>query len=250
MPYPTPRAFITIIFRQHDTSGHSPDLCQRFVTIKFRHIPRIRNEIADTLANLSSILQHPDKIYIDPVHIQSHDQHAYYNVVEEELNGEPWFFDIKQYIQSGEYPTHATNDQNRTIRCLASGFFLSGGILYKRTPDLGLLRCVDAKEVSTIMVEVHSGVCGPHMNGYVLSKKILRASYYWLTMERDSIRFVQKCHQHQVHGDLIHSSPTELHAMSASWPFIAWGMDVIGPIEPKALNGHRFILVAIDYFTK
>ncbi|XP_070019725.1 uncharacterized protein [Nicotiana sylvestris] len=27
-------------------------------------------------------------------------------------------------------------------------------------------------------------------------------------------------------------------------------MDVIGPIEPSASNGHRFILVAIDYFTK
>ncbi|XP_055803944.1 uncharacterized protein LOC129872992 [Solanum dulcamara] len=27
-------------------------------------------------------------------------------------------------------------------------------------------------------------------------------------------------------------------------------MDVIGPIEPAASNGHRFILVAIDYFTK
>ncbi|XP_070025882.1 uncharacterized protein [Nicotiana sylvestris] len=27
-------------------------------------------------------------------------------------------------------------------------------------------------------------------------------------------------------------------------------MDVIGPIEPKASNGHRFILVSIDYFTK
>ncbi|KAI4311483.1 hypothetical protein MLD38_036375 [Melastoma candidum] len=27
-------------------------------------------------------------------------------------------------------------------------------------------------------------------------------------------------------------------------------MDVIGPINPKASNGHRFILVAIDYFTK
>ncbi|XP_059281371.1 uncharacterized protein LOC132035070 [Lycium ferocissimum] len=27
-------------------------------------------------------------------------------------------------------------------------------------------------------------------------------------------------------------------------------MDVIGPIEPAALNGHRFILVAIDYITK
>ncbi|PHT56532.1 hypothetical protein CQW23_05018 [Capsicum baccatum] len=31
---------------------------------------------------------------------------------------------------------------------------------------------------------------------------------------------------------------------------LAWGMDVIGPIEPKVPNGHRFILVAIDYFRK
>jgi hypothetical protein len=29
-----------------------------------------------------------------------------------------------------------------------------------------------------------------------------------------------------------------------------WGIDMIGIIEPKASNGHRFILVAIDYFTK
>ncbi|PHT57743.1 hypothetical protein CQW23_00106 [Capsicum baccatum] len=99
------------------------------------------------------------------------------------------------------------------------------------------------------MVEIYSGVCWPHMNGYVLSKKIFQEGYYWLTMERDSIRFVLKSHQCQVHGDLIHSPPAELHAMSTSWSFVAWGMDVIGPIKPKTSNGHRFILVAIDYFT-
>lgn len=38
--------------------------------------------------------------------------------------------------------------------------------------------------------------------------------------------------------------------MTAPWPFVAWGIDVIGPIELKASNGYRFILVAIDYFTK
>nr|XP_033512501.1 uncharacterized protein LOC117277191 [Nicotiana tomentosiformis] len=38
--------------------------------------------------------------------------------------------------------------------------------------------------------------------------------------------------------------------MGSPWPFAAWGMDVIGPIEPAASNGHRFILVDIDYFTK
>ena len=38
--------------------------------------------------------------------------------------------------------------------------------------------------------------------------------------------------------------------MAAPCPFVAWGMDVIRPLEPKSSNGHRFILVAIDYFTK
>ena len=104
-------------------------------------------------------------------------------MVEEELDGEPWFHDIKEYIQTGKYPIHSDGNQKRTIRRLSSGFFLSGGILYKRTLDLGLLRCVDAKEASKIMTEVHSGICGPHMSGYVLAKKILRAGYYWLTME-------------------------------------------------------------------
>jgi len=28
------------------------------------------------------------------------------------------------------------------------------------------------------------------------------------------------------------------------------GLDVIGSINPKARNWHRFILIAIDYFTK
>ncbi|KAF3659210.1 hypothetical protein FXO37_14053 [Capsicum annuum] len=58
-------------------------------------------EVGVGVVLISEMLQHPDKAYIDPVHIQSRDQHAYCNVVEEKLDGEPWFFDIKQYIQFG-----------------------------------------------------------------------------------------------------------------------------------------------------
>ena len=61
---------------------------------------------------------------------------------------------------------------------------------------------------------------------------------------------MQKCHICQVHGDLIRVQPQELNAMSSPWLFVASGMDVIGPIEPAASNGHIFILVAVDYFTK
>jgi len=226
------------------------DLSKRFRSIEFRYIPRFHNELADALATLASMLPYPGNTCITPLEIQLRDQHGYCNTVEAESDGEPWYLDIKNFLQTGKCPEHANGSQKRTIRRLASGFFFSGEILYKRTPDLNLLRCVDVEEAEKIMNEVHAGVCGPHMNGYVLAKKILRAGYYWLTMERDCFRFVKKCHQCQIHGDLIHSPPSELHPMAAPWPFVAWGMDVIGPIEPKASNGHRFILVAIDYFTK
>ena len=38
--------------------------------------------------------------------------------------------------------------------------------------------------------------------------------------------------------------------MASPWLFSIWGMDVIRPITPKTSNGHRFIFVVIDYFTK
>ena len=45
-------------------------------------------------------------------------------------------------------------------------------------------------------------------------------------------------------------SPSELHAMTSPWPFSVWSIDIIGKISPKSSNGHEFILVVIDYFTK
>jgi transposase InsO family protein len=34
------------------------------------------------------------------------------------------------------------------------------------------------------------------------------------------------------------------------WPFRGWGIDLIGQIFPPSSTGHKFILVATDYFTK
>ncbi|PKI59074.1 hypothetical protein CRG98_020529 [Punica granatum] len=113
-----------------------------------------------------------------------------------------------------------------------ANFFLSGETLYRRSFDATLLRCVDENEAQRLMEEVHEGNCGPHMNGLMLAKKLIH------------------CHLCQVYADQIRAPPHELHPMAAPWLFSMWGMDVIGPINPKASNGHLFILVVIDYFTK
>ncbi|XP_073223490.1 uncharacterized protein [Cicer arietinum] len=101
-----------------------------------------------------------------------------------------------------------------------------------------------------IIQEVHEGSFGTHANGHTMARKILRAGYYCLTMESDCFSHVKKCHKCQIYADKIHVPPTSLNVLTSPWPFSMWGMDVIGLIEPKASNGHRFILVAIDYFTK
>ncbi|XP_070007480.1 uncharacterized protein [Nicotiana sylvestris] len=49
---------------------------------------------------------------------------------------------------------------------------------------------------------------------------------------------------------MIKVPPSELNATSSPCSFAPWGMDVIGLIEPAASNGHKIILLAIDYFTK
>ncbi|RDX58399.1 hypothetical protein CR513_62287, partial [Mucuna pruriens] len=69
-------------------------------------------------------------------------------------------------------------------------------------------------------------------------------------MDVDYCNHVKRCLKCQVYANNIHVSPSTLHNLTTSWPFSMLRLDMIGPIEPKASNGHRFILMAIDYFTK
>ena len=58
------------------------------------------------------------------------------------------------------------------------GFFLDEKVLYKKSKDQILLRCVDAKEDKKIVHEIHEGVCGTHASGHVMAIQIMRTGYY------------------------------------------------------------------------
>ncbi|XP_070046998.1 uncharacterized protein [Nicotiana tomentosiformis] len=131
----------------------------------------------------SLMLPYPRNTHIDPLEIQVRNQHGYCNAIEVEPYGEPWYHYIKRFLKMREYSEHAKRDQKITIRWLTGGFFLNEEIMYKRTPDLNVLRCIDSTEAERIMSEVHSGVCGPYMNGYVLAKKILRAGFILVAID-------------------------------------------------------------------
>ncbi|XP_034903466.1 uncharacterized protein [Populus alba] len=125
------------------------------------------------------------------------------------------------------YPMGASKIDKKTLRRLAMDFYLDGEILYKKSSDGTLLRCLDEVEAKNALQEVHEGICLTHASRHIMARKIQR-----------------------VYGDKINAASAPLFNLTSPWLFAMWGIDVIGPVNPKASNGHGFILVAIDYFTK
>ncbi|XP_059306358.1 uncharacterized protein LOC132057772 [Lycium ferocissimum] len=119
-------------------------LCKKFKKIEFKHTPRAQNEVVDALTTIASMIQYPESSHIDPLEISLKGEHTYSSPVEAEPDGKPWYADIKTYLEKGKYLENTTSNQRKTIRRMANVFFLNKEIHYKRTPDLGLLRCVDA----------------------------------------------------------------------------------------------------------
>ena len=194
----------------------------------------------------------PVGVIVQPLLIETRSTPAYYCLIGDIENQDelPWYHDIYQFLSCGAYLEIATSKDRRALRQLATRIVICGDALYKRSPDGLLLLCLDRASADRVMREVNAGVCGPHMGGHMLVRKIMRTGYFWLTMETNCCQIVQRCLECQMHGDLIHMPPSELHALTSPWLFSVWGIDIIGKISPKSSGGHEYILVAINYFTK
>ena len=68
-------------------------------------------------------------------------------------------------------------------------------------------------------------------------------------MQKDADKYVLKCEKCQKHAPLIHQPAGHLNPVSSPWPFAQWGLDILGPF-PRATGNRRFVLIAVDYFTK
>ena len=160
---------------------------------------------------------------------------------------EDWRQPIIDYLEHGKLPE---DRRHRTeLRRRAARFIYYKGTLYRRSFDGLFLCCLGSDEAKQILEKAHSGVCGGHQSGPKLHYKIKRMGYYWPTMVHDSMEYAKTCQACQFHANYIHQPPEPLHPTIASWPFEAWGLDLVGPL-PKSSLGHLYILAATDYFSK
>ncbi|XP_034686616.1 uncharacterized protein LOC117915149 [Vitis riparia] len=167
-------------------------LIEKFEELKYIHLSRAHNQFVDALATLASTVDIPTNVIVRPLLIETRSAPAYCHLIDEtEIQDDlPWFHDIRQFLRSGTYLEAATAKDRRALRQLATRFVICGETLYRRSVDGILLLCLDRASSDRLMREVHAGVCGPHMGGHMLTHKIMRAGYFWLTMETDCCQFV------------------------------------------------------------
>jgi hypothetical protein len=62
--------------------------------------------------------------------------------------------------------------------------------------------------------------------------------------------YYKGCQDCQKFGNIQRVPASALNPIIKPWPFRGWGIDLIGQINPPSSKGHKFVLLATDYFTK
>ena len=133
--------------------------------------------MTDALAMVSSMWDRPTGTAMKPLVIMKTRAPCYgrESVMSTQIGPEekPWFYDIQKFIEERKYPEEANLKEKYTLHVLACNYTSHDGVLYKRILNRTQLRCLKKDEADEVMRESHAGVCGSHINGIILAKKIV-----------------------------------------------------------------------------
>ena len=153
----------------------------------------------------------------------------------------------KRYLANGILPLEPT--KAKKINKNSTKYTLIYGDLFRHEFTHPILVCVNGEQCMRIMAELHEGICESHIGGRSLASKAIRAGYYWPTMREDYTRYAQQCKQCQRHADWHKAPLEELRLIYSPWSFHTWGIDILGTF-PLAVRQMKYLVVAIEYFTK
>ena len=97
--------------------------------------------------------------------------------------------------------------------------------------------------------DCHSGAYGGHLSGLATAQKILRVGYFWRSIFKDCMESVKQCHPCQVCTQNMRAHLAPLFPIIIVDPLKKWSIDY-NTCNPPSAKGHKYIIVAVDYFTK
>ena len=91
-------------------------------------------------------------------------------------------------------------------------------------------RCIEEDEAKYILEEVHKGICEELTGPRSIEIKIIRASYFWPTMQKDAREFIKRCDKCYRFRNAQYVVGEKMMAITSLWPFAQWGIDIMGPL--------------------
>ncbi|GKB61676.1 reverse transcriptase domain-containing protein [Tanacetum coccineum] len=200
-----------------------------FKAFSIKQVPRSENKKADALSKIASTsFAHLSKqVLVEELKEKSTSAVEVLAVVEEE--GDTWMTTIFKYLMDGTLSVEvkkATAVKRKSWR-----FSIINGTLYKKS----FLDVAKQLKISSNVKSVNGKLKPQSLDGP------LQANY-----ARKLIRACQDC---QVHKPVPRSPQQKLSPIISPWPFYKWGIDIAGPF-PEGPGKVKFLIVAIDYFTK
>src|SRR5688500_18227987 len=119
------------------------------------------------------------------------------------------------------------------------------GLLY-RIRDEKRLRVVRKYEFEGLMYMMHDNELSGHF-GIEATIERIKEKYYWKNMRKDIEQYVKSCWECQMRGKP--QGENRLQPIQVGEPFETIGIDIVGPLK-ETTRGNKYIIVAIDYFTK
>ena len=138
-------------------------------------------------------------------------------------------------------------DNAARIRKRAKNYEAANGVLYKRATAKAARREIPPKEDRTNKIAQCHEQSG-HF-GVRRTESLLKLSYTWCNMRADIDNHIKNCLECTKFQAQFNIDP-ELHPIPVEpsvWHTV--GMDLMGPF-PTSSAGKRFVIVAIDYFSK
>ncbi|XP_057803371.1 uncharacterized protein LOC131018675 [Salvia miltiorrhiza] len=229
--------------------GKTKELQSCFEEFTINQVPRGENGHADALANLGSAIQtaQPKTVTITCLQYPAIQKGEAEEQVTEVSVERTWITPIMEYLERDILP----DDRNeaRRLKAQAARFCIIRGKLYKRSFTGPYLKCINPAEARYALSELHEGECGNHSGRRSLAHRALTNGYYWPKMKGDAAGYARKCDKCQRFAQISHLPPEPLTAITSPWPFMKWGMDIVGKL-PIAPGQKVYMLAVTDYFSK
>ncbi|GJT43568.1 putative nucleotidyltransferase, ribonuclease H [Tanacetum coccineum] len=142
----------------------------------------------------------------------------------------------------------SVSDEHLMVVNIKEKYIWDDPYLFKSCPDGIVRRCVFGKELHEILEHCHTGLLEGIIRAETPARKDFESGFCWLTIFKDSARYVRECDACQRAGNISSRNQMPLTNILVSEVFDIWGINFMG-LFPSSRN-NKYILIAIDYVSK